>query len=145
MIQRIQTLWLLLAGLINAGVFYFDLYKGEVMLNGVATPTALRVGPNLPLLLIAIVMTVLPLIAIGMFKNRKRQRSMTIMSIVIDVSFIAAVIMQVGRFHDANPGIINDTYWVGTVLPFISMVFLILALQGIRKDEKLIKSLDRLR
>ena len=67
------------------------------------------------------------------------------MSIVIDIGFITAVIMQVGRFHDANPGIVNDTYWVGTVLPFISMVFLILALQGIRKDDKLIKSLDRLR
>jgi hypothetical protein len=136
---------LLLAGLFNAGVFYFDLYRGYTNVNGVDTLVSLRVGPKLFLMLIAIVMTALPLIAIFMFGNRKRQRSMTAVSAVTTVSFIAAAMSQVTPFMEANAGIANDTYWIGIVLPFVSLVFLVLAIMAINKDQKLIKSLDRLR
>ncbi|HYD21559.1 MAG TPA: DUF4293 domain-containing protein [Flavipsychrobacter sp.] len=145
MIQRIQTLWLFLAGLLNAGVFYFDVYRGYININGADTLVSLRVGPKLFLMLIAIVMTALPLLAILMFKDRKRQRSMAVVSVVATLSFIAAAMTQVTPFLEANAGIANDTYWIGMVLPFISIVFLVLAIRGINKDQKLVKSLDRLR
>lgn len=141
MIQRIQTLWLFLATLLNAGVFYFDLYHGYIG----QTLVSLRVGPKIFLVLIAIVMTALPLLAIFMFGNRKRQRSMAAVAIVATIAFITAVMGQVTPFLEANAGIANDTYWIGTVLPFISIVFLILAIMGINKDQKLVRSQDRLR
>lgn len=145
MIQRIQSVWLLLAGLFNAGVFYFDIYRGYVNINGEDTLVSLRVGPELFLVLIAIVMTALPILAIFMFGNRKRQRNMTAMAAVATVAFIAWAMMRVTPFLEANKGIANDSYWIGMVLPFISIVFLILAIRGINKDRKLVKSLDRLR
>jgi hypothetical protein len=145
MIQRIQTLWLFLAGLTNAGVFYFDLYRGYIHNNGVDTLVSLRVGPKLFLLLIAIIMTALPFIAIAMFNNRRRQRSMTVAGALATVGFIAAAMSQTTPFLEANKGIANDSYWIGMVLPFISIVFSILAVRGINKDQKLVKSLDRLR
>lgn len=145
MIQRIQTLWLLLAGLFNAGVFYFDLYRGYISTNGNDVLTSLRVGPKLFLMLIAIVMTAVPLIAIAMFNNRRRQRNMAAVSIIATLSFIAAAMTQVTPFLEQNSGISNDSYWIGMVLPFIAIVFLILAIMGINKDQKLVKSLDRLR
>ena len=67
MIQRIQTLWLFLAGLVNAGVFYFDLYRGYVTENNAQVLKSLYVGREMPLLLIAIVMVILPWAAIGIF------------------------------------------------------------------------------
>lgn len=145
MIQRIQTLWLLVAGLVNAGVFYFPLYRGHVQTEGVDTLKYLTVGPKLTLVLIAIVMTALPVIAIAMFGNRKRQKRMVTVSIVATLSFIAAAMTQVTPFLEANAGISNDSYWIGMVLPFISIVFLVLAFMGIRKDDKLVRSTDRLR
>lgn len=145
MIQRIQTLWLLVAGLLNAGVFYFPLYRGHVQTAGVDTLVYLTVGPRLPLVLLAIVMTALPLITIAMFGNRKRQKRMTAISIVATLAFISFAMTQVTPFLEANAGIANDSYWIGMILPFIAIVFLILAFLGIRKDDKLVRSLDRLR
>lgn len=145
MIQRIQTLWLLVAGLVNAGVFYFPLYRGHVQTAGADTLVYLTVGPRLPLVLIALVMTVLPLITIAMFGNRKRQKRMTTMSIIATLTFIAFAMTQTTPFLEANAGIANDSYWVGMILPFIAIVFLVLAFMGIRKDDKLVRSTDRLR
>jgi peptidoglycan/LPS O-acetylase OafA/YrhL len=144
MIQRKQTLWLLLAALVSAGVFYFPLYRGHIDIAGIDTLVYLEVGKNMPLLLMALVMTVLPLIAIAMFTNRKRQRSLAAVSGVATIAFISFAMMRVTPFIKES-GISNDSYWIGMVLPFIGMVFLILAIMGINRDEKRIKSLDRLR
>jgi hypothetical protein len=39
----------------------------------------------------------------------------------------------------------TGSYWIGSVLPLVADVFLILAILAIRKDENLVKSMDRLR
>ncbi len=145
MIQRKQTLWLLLAALFSAGVFYFPLYRGYINVNGTDTLAYLETGKKLFLVLMAVVMVALPLIAIAMFKNRKRQKSLTSVAMVATIAFIAAAMMQVTPFIEETKGIANDSYWIGMVLPFVSLVYLILAMMGIRKDEKLVRSTDRLR
>lgn len=145
MIQRKQTLWLLLAALFSAGVFYFPLYRGYINVNGTDTLAYLETGKKLFLVLMAVVMVALPLIAIAMFKNRKRQKNLTSVAMVATIAFIAAAMMQVTPFIEETKGIANDSYWIGMVLPFVSLVYLILAMMGIRKDEKLVRSTDRLR
>ena len=92
MIQRIQTIWLFLAALMGAGLFMFDLYAGNKMVDGVTVKESINALNNYALLLIAVVVTILPLIAIFMFKSRKRQKMMSIMSIVANIGFIALTI-----------------------------------------------------
>jgi peptidoglycan/LPS O-acetylase OafA/YrhL len=146
MIQRIQSIWLLLAALCNAGLFYFDFYRSEILANGVTTVTHLRVNDHYPSLLIALVITVIPLVTIFMFKQRKRQRMMAVLSLVFTIGFISSVIMRVGNVtNDMAPGTGTSSYWIGAVLPIIAIIFLVMAIRGINKDEKLVKSTDRLR
>lgn len=145
MIQRIQSVWLLVAALMNAGLFYFDLYRAHAITGAVDTLVRLRVADHFPSLLLTLVLIALPLVAIFMFRNRKQQRSMIMLSIVAIAGFIALVLMRVGNLTNQTPTPVNGTYWIGAVLPVISAVFLIMALRGINKDEKLVKSLDRLR
>lgn len=146
MIQRIQSIWLLLASLCGAGLFFFDLYRADTMANGLTVTEAIRANSDFLFFLLALIITVLPLIAIFLFKNRKMQRLMALLSMVLDMGFIAYMLMQVGnKTNSATSAPVNGTYWIGSVLPVLSIVFLILAIRGIRKDEKLIKSLDRLR
>jgi hypothetical protein len=143
MIQRKQSLWLFIAALLNAGVFYFDLYKTHIMVNGVDTPgTPLRVSDHYPSMLIALVMTLFPLITIFMFSNRKRQLSMCVVSILAIVSFVTLTLGRVGKIA---PPPSSGSYWIGSILPAISFIFIIMAIFGIRRDEKLVKSVDRLR
>jgi hypothetical protein len=145
MLQRKQSIWLFLAALCNAGVFYFDFYRYHVMDNGVDTVKYLRVSDHYPSLLIALVMTILPLITIFMFGNRKRQMSMSAMSIFIIGAFIAMTLNRVTNIRTLVPPPTSESYWIGGVLPIISIIFLIMAIFGIRKDDKLVRSADRLR
>lgn len=39
----------------------------------------------------------------------------------------------------------DGNYGIGSVLPVAAIILLIIAISGIRKDEKLVRSVDRLR
>ena len=145
MIQRIQSLWLFLAGLLSACLFVTWLYKAHQLTNGMDTEQLIRVNDHYPSLLLAVVMTLLPLVSIFMFKNRKRQRSLTVISILSVIGFLALTLMRVSDFNNNNPDAGSGTYGLGAILPVAALIFLILAVRGINKDEKLVKSLDRLR
>lgn len=145
MIQRKQSIWLFLAALLSAGVFMFDLYRGEIKSGDVLQGRALSVPEHFPFVLVALVMVVLPLITIFMFANRKRQVRMTMMSIVANTSFISLMLFTVSRWQAETPPVLSGSYWVGSVLPVLSIILLIMAALAIRSDEKLVRSVDRLR
>ncbi|MEI8278706.1 MAG: DUF4293 domain-containing protein [Bacteroidota bacterium] len=145
MIQRIQSVWLFLAALLNVGVFYFDLYTTHTQIAGADTVQHMRVNDNYPLVLIAVMIIALPLISILLFKNRKQQKNLTVFSIIASISFISTVLMRVSSFNKSIIGTSSSSYGVGAVLPFFAIILLILAYSGINKDDKLVKSLDRLR
>lgn len=145
MIQRIQSVWLLLAALCCLSLFFFDVYHANIMVNGAATTQYIRVNDHYPSLLIAILVTIMPLGAIFLYKDRKRQRSISIFAIVAIIGFITITLSRVTKFNTENPTATDASYWIGAVMPAIAIIFLILAIRGINKDEKLVKSLDRLR
>ena len=145
MIQRTQSLWLLLAALVNSGVLFFDLYRWHETLNGVDTLHQLKVADHYPSLLVAVVIIMLPFVTIFMYNQRKRQLRMSIMSIVAVASFITLMLSRVTNLNKLPVTPVTGSYWIGAVLPVVSLIFIILAILGIRRDEKLVKSMDRLR
>jgi hypothetical protein len=148
MIQRKQSIWLFIAALLNSGLLYFSVYNAHTLVNGADTEIHMRVnGPNeFLLLLLTVVLILVPLVAMFMFKNRKQQRSIIYLNIVAVIGFIAVLLMHVANFNNqTTPPPSNGGYALGAVLPVLSIIFLIMAIRGINKDEKLIKSLDRLR
>ena len=145
MIQRKQSIWLFIAALMGAGVFYFGLYQYHVIENGVDTVKMLRVNDHFPSMLNAVVISLLPLVTIFMFGNRKRQATMAFVNVLTLCSFIPMMLSRVNTLNKMVPPPSNGSYWIGAVLPVIALVFTILAIFNIRKDEKLVKSMDRLR
>jgi len=142
MLQRKQTLWLFIAALLNAGVFYFDLYRTHTIVNGTDTLGQLRVADHFPSLIIAVIITLLPLVTIFMFGNRKQQMRMIAYCLVTESMFVAMLLMRVTKLA---PPPSSGTYWIGSVLPVAAILFLLMALLGVRRDEQLVKSVDRLR
>lgn len=143
LIFRKQSLWLLLAGLLNAGVLVFDIYRVQTNGAAVTTTTTLRAADNFPLLLMTLAVTVMPLAAIFLFKNRKRQLRIAGFGLIFTTTFITFMLSQVTKITPPPPA--TGSYWIGAVLPVISMLFLIMAIIAIRKDDKLVRSTDRLR
>ena len=137
MIQRKQHLWLLLSALLSAGLFLTDFYHTDTQL--------LRVNDKFVLFILSILLTLLPLVTIFMYKNRGMQKNLVWLTLVLTAGLLALMLFFVSNFNDGTSAPQNGTYWIGAVLPVISFILLIASLRGIRKDEKLIKSLDRLR
>jgi glucan phosphoethanolaminetransferase (alkaline phosphatase superfamily) len=154
MIQRIQSIYLslivLLSILFLSGSFLsFAGKTGEVIkvtFNGIFRMAGTNhdlIEKLLPLSILIILIPVMSLITIVMFKNRKIQLRLSFILIVLISIFVIATIhvsMSVIAKFDTTiiPGI-------KMFLPILILLFSILAHRGIKKDDQLVKSYDRLR
>ena len=71
---------------------------------------------------------------------------MVLISIISVFAFLGVLFMRISNLKNATPPIANFEYAIpGVLVVFAALVFLILGMRGIKRDESLIKSLDRLR
>ena len=136
MIQRIQTLYLFVAVVISAGlIFVFDLYTDN-------NQTLVFAKDNYTYLGLFLGSALLSLISIFRFKNRKSQFILGRLNIILNFILLGVFVYQSlylsGETDVSEKGI-------GMILPIFSIVFLALANKAIKKDEDLVKSVDRLR
>ncbi len=141
MIQRVQTIWLLLAAIAGFLITQVPLYEGTLAGQAIKKYFA---NENLLLFAVAIIAAISALIAVFLFKNRSAQIKLTIFGILACVAFIALEVWQAENFSKSG-GILKLSYSWGALLPVAMILFFILAAINIRKDTKLVKSLDRLR
>ncbi|MBD0833188.1 DUF4293 domain-containing protein [Aestuariibaculum sediminum] len=136
MIQRIQTLYLLLASAVSAGlIFVFHLW-----ITG--NDVVIYAKDNLLYLALFLASAALSLVTIFKYKNRKSQFMLGRLNIILNFILLGFFVYQSlnlsGETNVSEKGI-------GMLLPIISIVFLALANKAIKKDEDLVKSVDRLR
>lgn len=141
MIQRIQSLWLLIVALAAFATYTLKLYKGTVA-DG--TLREFLLADNFLLVMLIIALGVLAIICIFLFKRRKVQFRLSVLGVLCSIGFLFVEYLKVEEFKKTN-NIMSGSYQVGALLPIVMIVFFILAARGIYKDEKLVKSLDRLR
>lgn len=129
MIQRIQSVTMLFAVL--SAVFLFLTSQDVVIVESV------------PVMLIAcIVLVLLGLLSIFSFKNRKRQILLNNISMVIN----ALLIGLLGYWLlSLSGGISFPEKGIEPVFPLLAIIFLLMSNLYIRRDERLVKSVDRLR
>lgn len=151
MIQRIQTIWLAMAALLS-GSLLLDWYTGYVykadIPNGLSgfTVQRLTVTSHFPTMILAVLMILAALVGIFTFRNRALQQRMTFMGILSSLSFVAVNLMRISNFEKTTtPAPVNGAYMFGSIIPILVLILVIMALLGIRKDEKLVRSMDRLR
>jgi uncharacterized membrane protein YwaF len=141
MIQRIQSVWLALAaicGFAMAKVPLFsatltDLSKRNILASESLLAFALIIG-----------IAAMSVVAIFLFKNRPTQYKLAISGALLSFVVIGLQVYYIEAFKKANP-IQQGTYLWGGLLPIAMVILLFMAASAIKKDEKLIKSLDRLR
>ncbi len=141
MIQRIQTLWLLLSTACAALFIYLPVYKG-IFLNG--TWQAVSISEYLFLLSGATVSGCIGLITIFLFKKRKAQKRLIILNILLTIGVFVAQYYLIEIFKK-DIGIIQGDWEMTAILPLFILVFHVFAYRGIAADEKLLSSADRMR
>ncbi len=146
MIQRIQSIFLAFAGISTLGLLGVPFAMSETAITESALfSDSLYSITDQPVLMGFFgVSALLALIAIFLFKNRRLQMRLTIFSII---SLVLAVILVVVIAYNESEvwGTTNIEEQFGIFLPLIALTMLFLAYRFINKDEKLVRSADRLR
>lgn len=155
MLQRIQSIYLLFASLVLFGLFIFPLAHGLFIdgklvniavtgvsenINGVDKPVQSFVA----LTVITAIVGLIPLAVIFMYKNRKQQVALIYSTILVLIGYSFWMAQTVKKVV----GPITLEYknmGIGLFLTSLSIILLIFAVKAIQRDEKLVKSADRLR
>ena len=147
MIQRIQSLFLLLAA---ASAFaLFGLPFASMEADPTATSTIFADGvynimDHIGTMVLFGLAGALALVSIFLFNNRKLQMSLGRFAIIANViGFILAIVLFYNDRDKLGASTPDDQ--LGVYLPIVFIVFALLALRFISKDDKLVKSMDRLR
>ena len=142
MIQRIQSILLGCAVLINALLLLIPVYK-FIAADPAVSPEDYVITKNALLTILNCGVGVLSLLAVFLYKNRNLQIRVTNLSLLLTV-ILTGLLFFVA---DTLSGGMNKRveYVTGSYLPIIEMLFLFLAVRFIKKDEELVRSADRLR
>jgi hypothetical protein len=155
MIQRIQSIYLLMTSVLSfplliGGIINFHEKAGSVLkitFKGLMRDTGIQnpelVEKLLPLTLVLILIPLISAITIFLFKKRGLQIKFASGLIILIILLILLLILYsyiaLTRYStDLSAGIIM-------ALPALQLVLSVLAYRGIRKDDDLVKSYDRLR
>ena len=156
MIQRIQTIFLILVVILGISMFfaplasfvsdlhYLKLYVFN--LENMVPGSEIRFGFTtiLPLLLFNLAVTLISAYTIFSYKNRVLQIKL------VRFCMLLIMFMIVGIFF-LYPNLIekqvegSTEFGISAYIPLLSLLFLYLANRYIMKDEKLVRSIDRLR
>jgi len=144
MIQRIQTVYLLLATAFSGGViFLLNLWVYEegikfFVMDSFNSDNLLLQGMSALFFISAI----LTLVAIFQYTNRQLQFVLGRLSILINFILLGVIVY----FTQNLSGEINvSEKGIGSLIPIVTIVLVVLANKAIKKDEELVKSVDRLR
>jgi hypothetical protein len=155
MIQRIQSLFLSLIFILSliflkGGFLTFAEKSGsliKVSINGIARDAGLQVSEQLektwPLTIFLLIIPVLSIITIFLFKNRKIQLLLSL-SVILSITGSICMSFYYGWFVMTNYSA-EMVLGIKLILMPVMLLCAVLAYRGIKKDDNLVKSYDRLR
>ena len=161
MIQRIQTLYLLLVVILGTLLCIFS--PVEFLLPDATDYVSLHALDKWPLAVMSIVIPLLALVTIGMYKRRLLQVRLNIMNVVLCLGYYALLALYVAYIVkgyeplgavNCQLSIVNcqlstvNCEWYLTMwsaIPLVNVVLTMMATRRILKDEALVRAADRLR
>ena len=161
MIQRIPSVYLALVAILSFSSmmcplvsFHKDaeeiaMFNNWYFSSGLSQLEAIESLAPLALGGLLAVIGLLSLMSVMLFRFRMRQLRLTVFSSLLLLGYIGVCAFLAFKFSadlDAS-GFDGKTlsFHVATIFPVLSFIFNLLAIHGIRKDERLVRSLDRIR
>ena len=147
MIQRIQSIFLLLAAGSAFGLFALPFASTDQAVAASAnfSDQLYTIQDHIGLLVLFGLAGVLALVSIFLFNNRKNQLMVGRFAFIANIiGLILAIVLYYNDSDKIAENVLIDD-GLGLYLPLLFMVFALLAFRFINKDEKLVRSMDRLR
>ncbi len=149
MIQRIQTLWFLLATVVAILIFFFPVIE-------LTTESNIHIHEYKSISLVGVdnliqsgyivagltgLIAFLSFVGIFLYKNRNLQMRICVF-ISLLIIFLAILIISFSWMRFSNP---TASVGLSAILPFIVFIFILMARRAVKKDDELVKSVDRIR
>lgn len=139
MIQRQQSLWLLLSAVCAFFSFRFPFYFGNrINASNMQEAAELDGASNFFLLILTGAILLIAVVTIFLFKDRKFQLRMALLGVLLSAGLLALYIVEVRKF-------VSGSISLWCLFSVAILIGFIMAARGIRNDQKLVKSLDKLR
>lgn len=154
--QRKQTLFLLIAIIFNASIFFLDLatFTFEAVnyqfdMYGLKEEATAQIGDKVYwLAVLATLSMVLSLVVIINFKKRQQQIKLAQANLLTQLGFVVAIFFALeGAVQTlAEQGMETiPEYALGSYVSILPLLFIFLAIKFIKKDEALVRAADRIR
>lgn len=141
MIQRVQTLWMLLSSIAAALIWIVPVFGG-LAADGTARICSIR--ENLLIMFLVALAVIIPFINMFLFKARPTQKKLVVVNMLLAAAILGAEYFFVAAFKKEF-GIVQGNWQLSAVLPFFIILFMVFAYRGIRQDEQLLSNADRMR
>ena len=147
-IQRIQTLYLIIAIILMAVFAFFPALTfelgGRQFVYGALEAGKVGVTHIDPLMLMLVILIcLLAFIDIFLYKNLQRQMTVCFVDIIIGLAMLVAICIE-AFVVSGKEGLTLTWQWY-LALPILSIIFLMLAHKAMSRDKKMLRDADRLR
>ena len=136
MIQRVQTIWMIIAAIAVFLTLKFSFYSGTLVADN--SYHTVMAADNFFLLILTSALGTCILINIFLFKQRSIQFRIIIFALLGECLIIFLYIRETNKFS-------SGTFGLWSALHLLIILFLIFAAKGVYNDSKLIKDSNRLR
>ena len=156
MIQRIQSIYLLVVAASMASLFFLPFSSVETTENGVVSMHVFDVMGHktfqdniqiqnatfYPILILTPVVIALSLLNLLLYKHRLKQIRLCQLIMLLIVVLVVLIFQQ---SETRATDVTHVVYHIGTYITVVAIVWVFLASKAIKKDEELVRSADRLR
>lgn len=156
MIQRIQSIYLLVATFLLGSIFFHPVAEilgadGKLFIvnfNGLyennENVLTIHSSPTIPLIILLVIMVIISFLSIFFYKKRILQMRMNSFNIILMIGYLGLVYYYIHQvFQRQLEGVVS--YEITAIFPFVAAILTYLAIRAIGKDEVLIRSMDRIR
>jgi len=150
MLQRIQSIFLILASaallsLLSSSMLLIGVNGDSGGAGKLLSDGALTMPEDKILMGVGVSAAIIFFIAIFLYKNRPTQSKLVIAAVMLTIVMIILAALDVYANIEGMGGNVSLVPSIGSFIPFLVVLFGILALRYIKKDEKLVRSMNRLR
>ncbi len=154
MIQRIQSIFLLAATILSTITIFHPVssmiltgkIEAEFFTYGLITveDSSQMLFNTFPIVILAIVTALLNFIAIVLYKRRELQMRICVYNILLTIGLIISIFCYYFVMKKNVP-VLTHSFSYSVVFPFVNIILIFQAFRGIRRDDLLLKSYNRLR
>ena len=149
MIQRVQSIYLLITAIIMLAMIFLPVMEfsrgDQVQILSLLSLGAYSALPKFVLPAIVMFASILAFITIFIYKNRKMQIQICCWVLILDILIYALIFYSYNAFSDI---VESGTFFfpkIAISFPLISLLLVCMAISAIKKDDRLVSSLGRLR